>query len=359
MIVPAVLKSLPLFGILAVVVLAGLATVLGNAAPLVGSAVFAILLGAIVRNMLAAPPWLSAGGDYATKKLLKLAIILLGAGMSFAQIGAIGLSALAIILVSIVAALALTVPVGIRLGLPAKLCSLIGAGTAICGATAIATLAPIVRSKQQETAYAIATIFVFNVLAVPLYPLLGSLLGLSDLLFGVWAGVAIHDTSSVVASAYMYSDAAGQSATVVKLTRTTMLIPLALVFAFLFRRQEEEALQGATAAAGAPATIAATREPAAAEPSLLWRQIGKSFPWFILGFLAMALLNTLGLLGGALIAHLNVVAKFLITMAMVGVGLAVDYRQILALGSRPLLLGLFASVVIAVASLALINGLLG
>src|SRR5690606_6815366 len=117
------------------------------------------------------------------------------------------------------------------LGLSGHLKTMIGVGTAICGASAIAAVAPILRPDERDTALAISTIFLFNVVAVLLFPLLGHLLQLSDLGFGLWAGTAINDTSSVVAAGYSYSSAAGDLATIVKLTRATLIIPVCVALA--------------------------------------------------------------------------------------------------------------------------------
>ena len=320
-------------GILATAALAWVAQQLGQMVPLVGGAVFALVIGAALRNALAIPSWLSEGAAFATKRLLKLAIILLGSTLSLKQVFAIGYQSLLVIVATIVLAMAFTEVIGRRMRLPEKLCSLIGVGTAICGATAIASIAPIIRSDDQDTAYAISTIFFFNVLAVVVYPLLGHALHLNDLLFGVWAGTAIHDTSSVLAGAYAFSDTAGQYATVVKLTRTTLLIPVAVFMALLHSWKGMQATGGA-----------------AAVPSV---HIVRIFPWFILGFLAMAMANTAGLLPEATTTSLGALAKFFILMAMIGVGLGADLHKILRVGVKPLLLGLWASIIIAVVSLAL------
>ena len=114
-----------------------------------------------------------------------------------------------------------------------KLSSLISAGTGICGGTAVATLSQVIDADDSDVAYAISATFIFDVVMVILFPIMGAALGLSDMAFGLWAGTAVNDTSSVVAAGYAYSDAAGDFATIVKLTRTLSIIPVVLAFSYL------------------------------------------------------------------------------------------------------------------------------
>jgi uncharacterized membrane protein YadS len=173
-------------------------------------------------------------------------------------------------------------------------------------------------------------------LAVIIYPLLGHLLALSDVVYGTWAGAAIHDTSSVLAASFGFSDLAGSVATVVKLTRTLMLVPLALLFGFAhsYRRSR----------AGSAGSVRVS--------------LVKIFPWFVLWFVAAAVLNTLGLLTPSMVEISALVGKFLIVMVMVAVGLSADLKGMRQIGLRPLYLGLFASVLIAVVSMVLIRWLM-
>ncbi|MCW5578809.1 MAG: putative sulfate exporter family transporter, partial [Dokdonella sp.] len=192
---------------------------------------------------------------------------------------------------------------------------------------------PIIKPDEHDTALAVSTIFLFNVVAVLVFPPLGHLLHLSDLGFGLWAGTAINDTSSVVAAGYSYSHAAGDYATIVKLTRATLIIPISLILALV--------------------VAARAKHDGAAEFSL--RHI---FPWFILGFLAASALRTAGLVPTALLAPLHLAAGFLIIVALTAIGLSADLRRMLASGARPILLGFGAWVAVSLASLA-VQGLLG
>ena len=320
-------------GLAAVVVLAAAAEGLGRGVPSVGAPVLALCAGVAIRNTAGVPATLIPGIEYTLKRLLRVAIVLFGATLALGDVVRVGAGSLAVIVATILLALGLTALVGRWLRAPARLVSLIGVGTAICGATAIITVGPILEAEDDEIAFAVATIFLFNMLAVVVYPLLGHALTLTDRVYGMWAGTAIHDTSSVLAASYAYSDAAGQVATVVKLTRTLMLVPLAL-------------------AVGIVHSVARTRAGAGGAVRVDLRRI---FPWFILWFVAAAGIHTLGVLPDSLARGSALVGKFLIVMVMAAVGFGADLRAMRRIGLRPFYIGLAASVLIAVGSIALIR----
>lgn len=199
-------------------------------------------------------------------------------------------------------------------------------GTAICGGSAIAAVAPIVRPDEHDTAFAISTIFLFNVVAVLLFPLLGHLMHLTDSGFGLWAGTAINDTSSVVAAGYSYSRAAGDYATIVKLTRATLIVPVCIVLAILVAIRE--------------------RKQGAADFSLK-----RVFPWFILWFLVASAARSAGLVPAVLQPAIHAIAEFLIIVALTAIGLSADLRRMIASGPRPILLGLGVWIAVALSSL--------
>ncbi len=321
-------------GVVAVAVVAGAASWLGRLVPVIGGSVFGLVIGVILGSAVQTPNVLRRGMDYTLKQLLRLAIILFGASLGLGDVIRIGGGSLAVILLTIVLAISCTYLFGVWLRAPARLTSLIGVGTAICGATAILTIGPIIRAEEEETAYAVTTIFLFNMVAVLVYPLLGHLFGLSDLAFGAWAGTAIHDTSSVLAAGYTFSDSAGQAATVVKLTRTLMLVPLTVLF-------------------GAVHSYRASRSGVLGTRVDLMTVI----PWFIVWFVLAALLNTLGLVPHSWVTVGADLGRFLIVMVMVAVGLGADLKRMRQIGGRPFLIGLFASALIATASIVLVHWL--
>ena len=320
-------------GVGAAAVLGLLAWIVGPYVPLVGAPLVALAAGALLRNTRPLPASWRLGVEFTVKRLLRLAIVLLGTTLSLAEVAATGGGALTLIAVTVAAALGLTYLFGTWLRAQSRLVGLIGVGTAICGATAIITVGPILQSSADEIAFALTTIFLFNALAVAVFPLLGHLLALPDRLFGLWAGTAIHDTSSVLAAAYAYSDPAGQVATVVKLTRTLLLVPLALAVALFVSYRE----MGKGSGAGLASSV----------------RVRAIFPWFVLWFAGAALLHTLGVLPPTLVRALGTAGRFLVVMVMGAVGLGVDAASVRRLGMRPLLIGLFAAVLIAALSLTL------
>jgi uncharacterized integral membrane protein (TIGR00698 family) len=205
------------------------------------------------------------------------------------------------------------------------LIALVGVGTGICGGSAIAAIAPIIKAHDDDIAFSMATVFLFNVAAVIIFPVMGHALHLSDTGFGLWAGTAINDTSSVVAAAYSYSKTAGDYATITKLARTTMIIPIALGLAvFMSTRRNSSVSAGS---------------------------IKKIIPWFILGFVAFACINSTGFLPGATARYCGNIAKFLIVIALTGIGLNANLRNLIKTGARPIMLGLFVWASVAVTSL--------
>lgn len=220
-------------GLFFATVLAIAANFLGILVPLVGGPVFGIVLGILISTCFGKPSKTSEGLAFASKKILQWAIVALGGGLSLTQVYQVGRSSLDVMIFTLSAAFITAYGFGKLLKIPLKLTSLIGMGTAICGGSAIAAIAPIIEAEDQEIAYSISTIFLFNIITVLVFPPLGHLLGFSDQAFGLWTGTAVNDTSSVVAAGYAFSNAAGDYATIVKLTRTTMIIPISLILAVI------------------------------------------------------------------------------------------------------------------------------
>jgi len=240
-------------------------------------------------------------------------------------------ASLPVMLGTLVICLAVAFVGGRRLGIDADLTTLVGVGTAICGASAIAAVSPVIRARSTDVAYEIPTIFLFNVAAVLAFPPLSHLLGLDQQAFGLFAGTAVNDTSSVVAAAAVYGQPAADTAVVVKLTRTLMIIPIVLALAVLVRRRDP-----AGDAAGSRTT----------NPFRL-------VPWFLVGFVVAAALNTLGVVPAAAHPALSHVALFLITTALAAIGVSTDLPALRRTGYRPLVLGLVLWVAVAVSSLGL------
>jgi uncharacterized integral membrane protein (TIGR00698 family) len=318
-------------GLLLAIVIAALAWWLGHLVPVIGGPVFGILIGIAVRNLLSPGEVFTPGIQFGGKQILQWSIIALGFGLSLTQVAKTGMESLAVTLVTMSMAFLSAWALGRWLGVHDKLKILIGVGTAICGGSAIAAVTPIIRPDDHDTAFAISTIFLFNVIAVLLFPLLGHLMHMSDLGFGLWAGTAINDTSSVVAAGYSYSHAAGDYATIVKLTRATLIIPICLVLAFVVAAQEK---RKASASGGASQF-----------------RLASIFPWFILWFLVASGIRTAGLIPGAVQPAIHLLAEFLIIVALTAIGLSANLRKMISSGARPILLGLGVWVAVAVSSL--------
>ena len=310
------------------------AELLGRWQPVVGAPVFGILLGIGLGTLL---PRLRGdtfepGYGFAGKTLLQGSIVVLGTGLSLRQVASVGGASLPVMLGTLAVALGAAWLLGRRLGLPRDVTTLIGVGTAICGASAIAAASAVLRPRKADVAYAIGTIFTCNIAAVLLFPPLGHLLGMSGHGFGLWAGTAINDTSSVVAAAYSYGDGAGPYGVVVKLVRSLAIVPVVLVLAHLAQRRN--------------------RTSGAAEPGPRVRP-WQTLPRFIPLFLVAAALNSLGLVPAGWHAALGGLGVTLIAVALTSIGLGLDPAQLRAAGTRPLLLGGVLWAAVALASLAL------
>lgn len=295
---------------------------------LIGGPVFAILLGMILA-FWKRPSAMDAGITFCSKKILQYSIIFIGFGMNIRTVLATGGQSLAVMLCTIAASLLTAFLMGRVLKVPSNTATLIGVGTSICGGSAIAATAPVIDADDREVAYSISTIFLFNILAVFLFPALGRILHMTDTGFGIWAGTAINDTSSVVAAGFAFSDAAGELATIVKLTRTLMIIPITL--ALTLYRTWKRKRQGTAAASN--------------------YSIVKIFPWFVLGFLLTAIVNSTGWISPAASDWLNGLGKFGIMIAMAGIGLNTNLKSLVKNGVRPITLGLCCWFVVAVVSL--------
>ncbi len=317
------MKILP--GLILCVGIALVATLLGWWFPLIGGPVFGILIGVAITAVRAPAAPLVPGIAFSSKSLLQWSIVLLGAHLSLAQIERGGAASLPVMLGTLVVTLTLAYLVGRLLGLDRDLRRLLGVGTAICGGSAIAAMASVIEVEQSDVAYAMGTIFFFNVVAVLTFPALGHLMHLSQSAFGLWAGTAINDTSSVVAAAFSYGHAAGSASVIVKLTRTLLIVP---IVAFYGWKRMTSARKGDT--------------------PIAWSAI---FPWFVVWFIVAAALNSFGAIPAAFAQPIQQLALFTIVAALAGVGLLSDVQKMRAAGLRPLALGAILWVAIACSSL--------
>ena len=321
---------------LALAVLLGVAaTAAGTAWPLLGAPVLAVVAGVLISPLTARRrEQLEPGIGIARGPLLQVAVVLLGAPLSLHQVARVGLSSLPVMLGTLVFCLLLAWLVGRAMHIGRDLRTLIGVGTAICGASAIAAVTPTIRAKNPDTTYAISTIFLLNVVAVLVFPPIGHALGLSQEAFGLFAGTAVNDTSSVVAAAASYGSAAAEHAVVVKLVRTLMIIPIVIGLSVLVRRRDR--------AEGGPGGDGTAR-------SLLGL-----VPWFLIGFLVVVAANSIGVIPQNSQGLIRQAAVFLIATALAAIGLSTDIATLRRTGPRPLLLGLVLWAGVTSSSLILI-----
>ena len=316
-----------LLGFALTAILAIFAMILGNFFPLIGSSVFAIVLGILVNNIWGVSESFQPGVAYSGKKILQYSIIVLGFTMSIQQVSKTGLSSLKISITTILISFLVSYLVGHWLKMSKNLETLIGFGTAICGGSAIAAASPILKAEDDEIALSMSTIFLFNIIAVFLFPVLGHLMQMSDYNFGLWAGTAVNDTSSVVAAGYSYSQKAGDFATIVKLARALMIVPACLILAGIKFYQSRKSQQNFS--------------------------FVKIFPWFILWFVVTSILSTLGIFPKVAIPYAKSISQFLMAMALAGIGCKVSFQQFKTAGHKPLVTGLITWAAVAGSSLIL------
>lgn len=308
------------------------AWIIGGAFPIIGGPVLGILFGMMLA-FWRRPAVLDEGVKYTSKKLLQYSIILLGFDMNLYSVFQVGSQTLTLMTFTLTVTFLTAFVAGKLLKIDSNTNILIGVGTAICGGSAIAATAPVIRANEEEVARAISTIFLFNVIAAFLFPFLGHILGMDDSAFGLWAGTAINDTSSVVAAGYTYSSDAGNLAVIVKLTRTLMIVPITFILAMYAARTSP-------------------REQGAGQGSHRYR-MGKVFPWFILGFVAASLVNTFIPLPQGMGTSIAQIGKFVIIMAMAAIGLNTHVVKLVQGGVKPIVLGLLCWIALSAASLGI------
>ena len=319
------------FGMLVCLAIALPAWLLGQRFEVVGGPVFAILIGMVIALFWRDQGRARAGITYTSKKILQLAVVLLGFGMNLKSVLEVGGQSLPIILSTIATSLIVAYALYRLLHMDANISTLIGVGASICGGSAIAATAPVIGADDEEIAQAISVIFLFNVLAALIFPTLGGVLGLSNEGFGLFAGTAVNDTSSVTAAAAAWDGMHPgantlDAAAIVKMTRTLAIIPITLVLAL---RRTGRAAGGVQV------------------------DLKKIFPWFVLLFLLASVVTTVLPIPAAVTAGLKTASKFFIVMAMGAIGLNTDLVKLVRTGAKPILMGLCCWVAIAAVSLGM------
>ena len=319
-------------GLLLCLIIAVPSWFLGQAVPVIGGPVFAILIGMILTLLLTKKEPFTAGVNYTSKKILQAAVVFLGFGMNLTEILAKGKQSLPIILSTIATSLIIAFILYKALKLRTNNAILVGVGSSICGGSAIAATAPVIEANDEEVAQSISVIFLFNVLAALIFPTLGAMLGLSNEGFGLFAGTATNDTPSVTAAATAWDGIHGsntlESAAIVKMTRTLAIIPITLVLA-IWRGRKEKKSEGSTFS------------------------LKKSFPFFVLFFVLASVVTTVFQLPAAVTDPLKELSKFLIVMAMAAIGLNTNIVKLVKTGGKPIFTGFCCWLGISLVSLGM------
>ena len=298
-----------------------------------GASIIALFLGTII-NSFFHPKWIQPSLKFTSKRILKIAIILLGASLSVKTIMSVGKLTFFVIIFTFAMCFGGGYFVRKIFGLNWKLGNLISAGTGICGGSAIAAIAPVIDAEDKDIAFAMSSTFLFDMIMVALYPLMGKWIGMSDMAYGIWAGTSVNDTASVVASGYAFSEAAGDFATMVKLTRTIAIIPTVLVFAYIGTRIKQRELQ----------TANADRKV----------NLMKVVPWFIGGFLLLAAVNSVGLIPAGASVVIKSASKFLMVTALAAIGLNTSLLDFKRAGLAPMFYGITIDTLVTLTALAVI-----
>ena len=327
-----------LSGIVVSVAVAAVACFIENLLPihLIGGAVIAMFIGMIVNHFIGKNSFFASGIKFTSKKILKFAIILLGLSLNINTILHVGKMSLVVMIFTLATCFGGGYFIGKALGLNWKLSNLISAGTGICGGSAIAAIAPTIDADDSDVAYAMSATFLFDMAMIVLFPIMGRAIGMSAEAFGIWAGTAVNDTSSVVATGYAFSEAAGDFATMVKLTRTLSIIPTVLTFALIqMNLKRKEAIKSGENEKEIKTNFRFT----------------KIFPWFILGFLAMSIVASIFTIPTEVVTTTKLASKFLMVCALAAIGLNTSFKDMKKSGIKPMIHGFIISALVVIVAL--------
>ena len=321
-------------GIVLTFILAYIGILLSSFIPyhLISGSVFALLAGMILNPYISEFSFLKPGINFVSKQILRFSIILMGLTLSFSQVLQVGKYSLIVMVFTLFTAFGGGWLLGKIFGMNWKLSGLISAGTGICGGSAIAAIAPAIDADIKDIAYAISATFIFDIFMVILFPIAGRYFGMSDIGYGLWAGTAVNDTSSVVAAGYAFSDAAGGFAVIVKLTRTLSIIPAVLMFSLINRHVESKK---------------SVSEPDKKKEKISLKNI---FPFFILLFLVMVGIKSTGIIPENVSSAVSQISKYLMVMALGAIGLRTNFAEVSHSGFKPMLHGFIISLLVVVVS---------
>jgi len=289
--------------------------------------ILAILIATAFHNLVGTPAWAKAGVAFSLRRILRFAIILLGFQLTLSQLREVGSSGFALIVATLVATFLVTKWLARPFGVDPKLAELIAAGTSICGASAVIATNSVTHSSEEDVTYAVAAVTVLGSLAMFLWPLLPGALHLGPRAYGLWAGASIHEIAQVVAAAFQNGPESGDFGTIAKLSRVMLLAPLVILLGLWHRLRSHGGASGAKA----------------------------PFPWFVLGFIAVILVNSAIALPTPARDAIVRTTPFMLSVALAAMGLLTDIRKLRAKGMRPFLLACASWLFIAGFSLALVQ----
>ena len=335
-------------GVIAAAIIAIMATLAEKGAEkllgthIIGAAVIAMFMGVLLNPIIKKQKVFNSGLKFTSKKILKFAIIILGLSLNINNVLNVGQKTLLVMIFTLLTCFGGGYFIGKALGLNWKLSNLISAGTGICGGSAIAAIEPTIDAEDNDVAYAMSATFLFDMAMIILFPIMGKAIGMSAEAFGIWAGTAVNDTSSVVATGYAFSEAAGDYATMVKLTRTLAIIPTVVTFAFVnlrlkrkeFKQQQKD---GSTLKANF--------------------SISKIFPWFIVGFLAMSVITSIFAIPSTIVSTTKDISKFLMVCALAAIGLNTSFADMKKAGIKPMVHGFIISALVVIVALVVEIGM--
>lgn len=306
-------------GLILSAIIAILANFLSSLIPgdIIGATVMAIIVGMALNPLLDKYKTLNAGVSYTSKMILRVGIVLMGVNLDFSEVLSVGKYSLFVMIFTMGTAFGAGNLLGKVFKMNWKLTNLLSVSTAICGGSAVAAVGPVIKANDQDIAYAISSTFIFDILTVVAIPWIGFALGMSNMGYGLWVGTAVNDTSSVVAAGYAFSEVAGNTAVIVKLTRTLFIIPCVLIYSYITEKLESK--KDLT--------------------NNNFVKIKKIFPYFVIFFLVVVGLRSTGIIPTTTIPLLSKTSKFCMVMALSAIGLKTSFKDIRNIGLKPMILG--------------------
>lgn len=297
---------------------------------IISATVMALLVGMLFNPILNKFEKFNSGVGFTGNMILRIGIILMGVNMNFAEILSVGKYSLFVMIFTMATAFGAGNLIGKIFKMNWKLTNLLSVSTAICGGSAVAAVGPVINAKDEDVAYAISSTFIFDILTVVVIPWIGIALAMSNMGYGLWVGTAVNDTSSVVAAGYAFSEAAGNTAVIVKLTRTLFIIPCVLIFSIINERVEAKSsgVKGISSI-----------------------NIKKVFPFFIIFFLMVVALRSTGIIPELMVPTISNVSKFCMVMALSAIGLKTSFKDIRNIGFKPMILGFIIDTLVVFVSI--------